>query len=207
MSPAHASCLVFRARVSSFPLSTPPNWTQVCEIRSQQVCVKFRRQQVERRDLKRRRECTRRWCTVLHLERERLSFFFNYTLFIGFVLWFQVSDPVAAEFSLNTQMILLSKRMLWLSDGSMGFGQESDTAFSQGKRNIQYKSHAKKQQQSKRKEFLNLNQGLWILFITQLLGLLSLFLSKEFTAWWMLLFSIFPIISQYKRRKKSALKN
>ncbi|XP_059186594.1 FRAS1-related extracellular matrix protein 2b [Centropristis striata] len=44
----------------------------------------------------------------------------------------QVSDPVAAEFSLNTQMILLSKRMLWLSDGSMGFGQESDTAFSQG---------------------------------------------------------------------------
>lgn len=45
---------------------------------------------------------------------------------------FQVSDPVAAEFSLNTQMLLLSKRMLWLSDGSMGFGQESDTAFSQG---------------------------------------------------------------------------
>ncbi|XP_028275656.1 FRAS1-related extracellular matrix protein 2b [Parambassis ranga] len=44
----------------------------------------------------------------------------------------QVSDPVAAEFSLNTQMILLSKRTLWLSDGSMGFGQESDTAFSQG---------------------------------------------------------------------------
>ncbi|XP_010772168.1 FRAS1-related extracellular matrix protein 2-like [Notothenia coriiceps] len=44
----------------------------------------------------------------------------------------QVSDPVAAEFSLNTQMILLSKQTLWLSDGSMGFGQESDTAFSQG---------------------------------------------------------------------------
>ncbi|RVE65021.1 hypothetical protein OJAV_G00132190 [Oryzias javanicus] len=44
----------------------------------------------------------------------------------------QVSDPVAAEFSLNTQMMLLSKRTLWLSDGSMGFGQESDTAFSQG---------------------------------------------------------------------------
>ncbi|KAM6946095.1 FRAS1-related extracellular matrix protein 2b [Aplochiton taeniatus] len=44
----------------------------------------------------------------------------------------QVSDPVAAEFSLNTQMILLSKRTLWLSDGSMGFGQETDTAFSQG---------------------------------------------------------------------------
>ncbi|CAB1348873.1 unnamed protein product, partial [Coregonus sp. 'balchen'] len=43
-----------------------------------------------------------------------------------------VSDPVAAEFSLNTQMLLLSKRTLWLSDGSMGFGQESDTAFSQG---------------------------------------------------------------------------
>ncbi|XP_030632074.1 FRAS1-related extracellular matrix protein 2b isoform X2 [Chanos chanos] len=44
----------------------------------------------------------------------------------------QVSDPVAAEFSLNTQMFLLSKRSLWLSDGSMGFGQESDTAFSEG---------------------------------------------------------------------------
>lgn len=66
-------------------------------------------------------------------------------------------------------------------------------------------NHAQKKQQSKRKEFLNLNQGLWILFITQLLGLLSLFLSKEFTAWWMLLFSIFPIISQYKRRKKKCL--
>ncbi|XP_068601427.1 FRAS1-related extracellular matrix protein 2b [Brachionichthys hirsutus] len=44
----------------------------------------------------------------------------------------QVSDPVAAEFSLNTQMILLSKQTLWLSDGSMGFGQESDIAFSLG---------------------------------------------------------------------------
>ncbi|XP_056612259.1 FRAS1-related extracellular matrix protein 2b [Triplophysa dalaica] len=44
----------------------------------------------------------------------------------------QVSDPVAAEFSLNTQMLLLSKRTLWLSDGSMGFGQESDVAFSEG---------------------------------------------------------------------------
>ncbi|KAI1893608.1 hypothetical protein AGOR_G00125470 [Albula goreensis] len=44
----------------------------------------------------------------------------------------QVSDPVAAEFNLNTQMFLLSKKTLWLSDGSMGFGQESDTAFSEG---------------------------------------------------------------------------
>ncbi|KAK2490138.1 hypothetical protein MC885_014776 [Smutsia gigantea] len=44
----------------------------------------------------------------------------------------QVSDPVAAEFSLNTQMYLLSKRSLWLSDGSMGFGQESDVAFAEG---------------------------------------------------------------------------
>ncbi|XP_035288338.1 FRAS1-related extracellular matrix protein 2-like isoform X1 [Anguilla anguilla] len=44
----------------------------------------------------------------------------------------QVSDPVAVEFSLNTQMFLLSKKDLWLSDGTMGFGQESDTAFSQG---------------------------------------------------------------------------
>ncbi|TSX58287.1 FRAS1-related extracellular matrix protein 2 [Bagarius yarrelli] len=45
---------------------------------------------------------------------------------------FAVSDPVALEFSLNTQMFLLSKRSLWLSDGSMGFGQESDAAFSEG---------------------------------------------------------------------------
>ncbi|KAM6907319.1 FRAS1-related extracellular matrix protein 2a [Xenentodon cancila] len=44
----------------------------------------------------------------------------------------QVSDPVAVEFSLNTQMFLLSKRSLWLSDGSLGFGQESDVAFSEG---------------------------------------------------------------------------
>lgn len=44
-----------------------------------------------------------------------------------------MSDPVAVEFSLNTQMLLLSKRSLWLSDGSMGFGQESDVAFSEGK--------------------------------------------------------------------------
>ncbi|KAM9456047.1 FRAS1-related extracellular matrix protein 2a [Clarias gariepinus] len=44
----------------------------------------------------------------------------------------QVSDPVAVEFNLNTQMFLLSKRSVWLSDGSMGFGQESDAAFSKG---------------------------------------------------------------------------
>ncbi|XP_062869848.1 FRAS1-related extracellular matrix protein 2a [Trichomycterus rosablanca] len=44
----------------------------------------------------------------------------------------QVSDPVAVEFSLNTQMFLLSKRSVWLSDGSMGFGQESDAAFAEG---------------------------------------------------------------------------
>lgn len=44
----------------------------------------------------------------------------------------QVSDPVAAEFSLNTQMFLLSKKELWLSDGSMGFGEGTDTAFSDG---------------------------------------------------------------------------
>ncbi|XP_006002942.1 FRAS1-related extracellular matrix protein 3 [Latimeria chalumnae] len=44
----------------------------------------------------------------------------------------QVSDPVAAEFSLNTQMFLLSKRELWVSDGSMGFGEGTDIAFSEG---------------------------------------------------------------------------
>nr|CAB3247089.1 FRAS1-related extracellular matrix protein 2 [Phallusia mammillata] len=44
----------------------------------------------------------------------------------------QVSDPVAAEFSLNTNFYLLSKKSLYLSDGSMGFAEESDIAFSQG---------------------------------------------------------------------------
>uniref|UniRef100_A0A671KDL8 Fras1 related extracellular matrix 3 n=1 Tax=Sinocyclocheilus anshuiensis TaxID=1608454 RepID=A0A671KDL8_9TELE len=44
----------------------------------------------------------------------------------------QVSDPVAAEFSLNTQMFLLSKKEMWLSDGSMGFGEGTDTAFMEG---------------------------------------------------------------------------
>ncbi|XP_036379748.1 FRAS1-related extracellular matrix protein 2-like [Megalops cyprinoides] len=44
----------------------------------------------------------------------------------------QVSDPVAVEFSLNTQMFLLSKKALWLSEGTMGFGEESDAAFSEG---------------------------------------------------------------------------
>lgn len=39
---------------------------------------------------------------------------------------------MSAEFSLNTQMFLLSKRDLWLSDGSMGFGEGSDAAFSEG---------------------------------------------------------------------------
>lgn len=53
------------------------------------------------------------------------------TMVIYFSL--QVSDPVATEFSLNTQMLLLSKKSLWLSDGSMGFGQESDIAFTEGK--------------------------------------------------------------------------
>ncbi|XP_020845600.1 FRAS1-related extracellular matrix protein 3 [Phascolarctos cinereus] len=44
----------------------------------------------------------------------------------------QVSDPVAAEFSLNTRMFLFSKKELWISDDSMGFGEGSDVAFSEG---------------------------------------------------------------------------
>ncbi|XP_028833637.1 FRAS1-related extracellular matrix protein 3 isoform X2 [Denticeps clupeoides] len=44
----------------------------------------------------------------------------------------QVSDPVSAEFSLNTQMYLLSKKDLWLSDGFMGFGEGTDAAFTEG---------------------------------------------------------------------------
>ncbi|XP_040187457.1 FRAS1-related extracellular matrix protein 3 [Rana temporaria] len=44
----------------------------------------------------------------------------------------QVSDPVSTEFSLNTQMYLLSKKELWLSDGSMGFGEGTDVAFTEG---------------------------------------------------------------------------
>lgn len=46
---------------------------------------------------------------------------------------FKVSDPVAAEFSLNTQMFLLSKKEIWLSDGSMGFAEGTDAAFTEGK--------------------------------------------------------------------------
>ena len=44
----------------------------------------------------------------------------------------QVSDPVPAEFSLNTQFHLMSKKSLWTSDGSMGFGENDDSAFFQG---------------------------------------------------------------------------
>lgn len=45
----------------------------------------------------------------------------------------QISDPVPAEFSLDTQFHLLRKKALWLSDGSMGFGEKSDAAFGMGK--------------------------------------------------------------------------
>jgi len=44
----------------------------------------------------------------------------------------QVSDPVAAEFTLNTNFFLLSKKSLYLSDGSMGFAEDSDAAFVEG---------------------------------------------------------------------------
>lgn len=37
-----------------------------------------------------------------------------------------------SEFTLNTRLYLMSKRELWLSDGSMGFGEESDVVFSEG---------------------------------------------------------------------------
>ncbi|XP_076446552.1 LOW QUALITY PROTEIN: extracellular matrix protein 3-like [Babylonia areolata] len=46
----------------------------------------------------------------------------------------QVSDAVPARFSLNTDFHLLRKRELWLSDGSMGFGEEGDAAFAEGDR-------------------------------------------------------------------------
>ena len=44
----------------------------------------------------------------------------------------QVSDSVPAEFSLNTDFHLMRKRELWLSDGTMGFGEEGDAAFTEG---------------------------------------------------------------------------
>lgn len=68
------------------------------------------------------------------MELNAHSFTIAVKLYMCMCVCVQVSDPVAAEFSLNTQMLLLSKRTLWLSDGSMGFGQESDTAFSEGKK-------------------------------------------------------------------------
>ncbi len=46
----------------------------------------------------------------------------------------QVSDPVPAEYSLNTEFLLLGKEMLWLSDGNMGFGDGADAAFAPGMR-------------------------------------------------------------------------
>lgn len=45
----------------------------------------------------------------------------------------QISDPVPSKFSLNTEFHLLKKRDLWLSDGSAGFDEDSDAAFSTGK--------------------------------------------------------------------------
>ncbi|KAK6168396.1 hypothetical protein SNE40_020939 [Patella caerulea] len=44
----------------------------------------------------------------------------------------QVSDPVPTRFSLNTDFHLMRKRELWLSDGSMGFGDGTDAAFTTG---------------------------------------------------------------------------
>ncbi|XP_076321017.1 FRAS1-related extracellular matrix protein 2-like [Tachypleus tridentatus] len=44
----------------------------------------------------------------------------------------QVTDPVPAEFSLNTHFHLMRKKTLWLSDGSMGFGEDSDVSFVPG---------------------------------------------------------------------------
>ncbi|XP_071087584.1 FRAS1-related extracellular matrix protein 2-like [Haliotis cracherodii] len=41
----------------------------------------------------------------------------------------QVSDPVPTKFSLDTDFHLMRKRALWLGDGSMGFGDETDPAF------------------------------------------------------------------------------
>uniref|UniRef100_A0A3B4BU34 Calx-beta domain-containing protein n=1 Tax=Pygocentrus nattereri TaxID=42514 RepID=A0A3B4BU34_PYGNA len=44
----------------------------------------------------------------------------------------QVSDAVPAEFTLNTRLYLMAKKELWLSDGSMGFGEGADVVFSEG---------------------------------------------------------------------------
>ncbi|XP_054706772.1 FRAS1-related extracellular matrix protein 2-like [Uloborus diversus] len=44
----------------------------------------------------------------------------------------QVTDPVPTEYSLNTQLHLMRKRDLWLSNGNMGFGQDSDASFVAG---------------------------------------------------------------------------
>lgn len=44
----------------------------------------------------------------------------------------QVSDPVPAKFSLNTEFYLLKKRELWLSDGPLLFDEVSNVAFIEG---------------------------------------------------------------------------
>lgn len=56
------------------------------------------------------------------------------TIFLKQIFFYsKVSDPVAAHFSLNTNFYLLSKKSLYMSDGSMGFAEDSDAAFVEGK--------------------------------------------------------------------------
>lgn len=167
----NASCFVFVARMSSSPLSTPPNWIQVCKIR---------REQVERRDLQRGLECTRRWCTVLHHEHNQVSNRVSF-LTIHCLLGLFYDSRLATPWLLSLAWI---HRWSYCPNGCCGslmarwaLGKRV-TQHSHRVREIYNINNTQKKQQSKRKEFLNLNQSLWILFITQLLGLLSIVLIK-----------------------------
>lgn len=70
-----------------------------------------------------------------------VRFYTQLYIYKPIMLKLQVSDPVSTEFSLNTQMYLLSKKELWLSDGSMGFGEGTDVAFTEGKENMASESN------------------------------------------------------------------
>lgn len=49
----------------------------------------------------------------------------------------QVSDPVPAKFSLNTEFYLVRKKDLWVSDTLQGLAlREEDTAFAPGKQEL-----------------------------------------------------------------------
>lgn len=50
----------------------------------------------------------------------------------------QVSDPVPAKYSLNTQFLLTREKEFWLSEGGLGYGNNSDAIFQPGMSTVTY---------------------------------------------------------------------